>query len=140
MKLQSSKNSRRIWVCINYLSVIVLLTIFYFTKQTGLDKTFLLFELVPLGCIILSFWFAYGKTRVWKLTHASSHKLDERQVQIVYKALSRSYTIFIILVLVLIYFFSLSELGPIDVILAASLIYLAHILPGSILAWTEKEI
>jgi hypothetical protein len=31
-------------------------------------------------------------------------------------------------------------LGVIDVVIAAALLYLAHIIPASILAWSEKEV
>ena len=49
-------------------------------------------------------------------------------------------TVETIAVIVIVYFFAILGLGPFDVVVAATLLYLAHILPTSILAWTEKEI
>jgi hypothetical protein len=44
------------------------------------------------------------------------------------------------MVIIMIYLFAIFGLGPLDVMMAATLLYLAHILPVSILAWKEKEI
>ena len=60
--------------------------------------------------------------------------LDERQIQVILKATRISYSIFVIVVLILIYGFALIAKGPIDVVIAAYLFYLAHLLPASILA------
>ncbi len=72
------------------------------------------------------------------MTHASFKKLDEREMQVVFKATSISYSLFVIVTLVIIYIFILSGLGQIDAVLAVSLLYIAHILPASIIAWNEK--
>lgn len=60
--------------------------------------------------------------------------LDERQIQVILKATRISYSIFVIVVLILIYGFALIAKGSIDVVIAAYLLYLAHLLPASILA------
>jgi len=73
------------------------------------------------------------------MTHASYKKLDEREIQVVFKATSISYSLFAIAILVIIYIFILSGLGQIDAVLAVSLLYFAHILPASIIAWNEKN-
>jgi len=72
------------------------------------------------------------------MTHASYEKLDEREMQVVFKAISISYSLFAITTLVIIYIFILSGLGQIDAVLAVCLLYIAHILPASIIAWNEK--
>ena len=61
-------------------------------------------------------------------------------MQITYEALKNSYTIFVIVAMLVIYAFTIAERGPIDAVLAISLLYLSHVLPASILAWTEKEV
>ena len=72
------------------------------------------------------------------MTHTSSKKLDERELQVVYKATTFSYTIFTVACLVIIYSFNLTGIGSIDVVLAASLLYFAHTLPAAIIAFTQK--
>jgi uncharacterized Tic20 family protein len=95
---------------------------------------------LSLVTVILSFIIVFGSTGIWKMSHQRMKALDERQIQVILNATRISYSVFVIVALILIYGFALIEKGPIDVVIAASLLYLAHLLPASILAWTEKEI
>lgn len=140
MNKQISKTSRRFWVIINYLSMFLILGFFYNGKSCGWSHTFTFAIIIVAGILILSFIYAYSITHLWKLVHTSSKKLDERQVQVVHRALQISYSIFVIMVLLIIYSYALVEKGPIDVVLAACLLYLAHTLPAAFIAWTEKEV
>jgi len=136
--MNSLKKSRRSGVIINYLSIILILIIFYLVKFLGINKIYLLIELIPIALLIMTFKSAFLVTNFWKLTHTSSRKLDERELQIVYKATTFSYTIFTILCLIIIYTFHLTGIGSIDVVLAAALLYFAHTLPAAIIVFTEK--
>ena len=133
------KHSCRFSVLLNYFSIIVILALFYIVRMGILKTVFLAFEVIPLIAVVLSFRHAFVKTGIWKMTHASFKKLDEREVQVVFKATSISYSLFAIAILVIIYIFILSGLGQIDTVLAVSLLYFAHILPASIIAWNEKN-
>ena len=133
------KHSCRFSVLLNYFSIIVILALFYIVRLGILKTFFLAFEIIPLIAVVLSFRHAFVKTGIWKMTHASFKKLDEREVQVVFKATSISYSLFAIAILVIIYIFILSGLGQIDALLAVSLLYFAHILPASIIAWNEKN-
>ena len=136
--MKSPKKSRRSSVILNYLSIILILIIFYLVKLLGISKIYLLFEIIPMVVLIMSFKSAFLNTNFWKMTHTSSKKLDERELQVVYKATTFSYTIFTILCLIIIYTFHLTGIGSIDVVLAAALLYFAHTLPAAIIAFTEK--
>lgn len=82
----------------------------------------------------------YVDTGLWKHIHKKSKYLDEREAMVLTKAVRLSYTIFVVTVMLIIYAFAVIEKGPIDVVIAGSLIYIAHILPAAIIAWSEKEI
>jgi hypothetical protein len=127
-------------VVINYISLIFILAIFYTIKILNCNNFFLLLEIVPLIAITISFNIAFKKSGLWKLVHRSQKKLDERELQIVHKAVRYSYIIFVIISLALIYLFAVAEGRPIDVLLAASLIYLAHTLPAIVIAFSKEEI
>jgi uncharacterized Tic20 family protein len=99
---------------------------------------YLLAEIIPLIGLIISFKTAFGISNLWKLTHTSFSKLDEREMQLVYKATTYSYSIFTILCIAMIYIINLLGLAIIDVVAAACLLYIAHILPASIIAWNDK--
>jgi len=137
--MNKTKHTRRFAVLINYFSIVVILVLFYLVRLLGLNPIFLAFEIIPLITVVLSFRHAFVKTGIWKMTHASSKKLDEREIQVVFKAMNISYSLFAITTLVIIYIFILSGLGQIDAVLAVCLLYIAHILPASIIAWNEKE-
>ena len=136
--MNSPKKSRRSSVILNYLSIILILIIFYLVKLLGISKIYLLFEIIPMVVLIMSFKSAFLNTNFWKMTHTSSKKLDERELQVVYKATTFSYTIFTVACLVIIYSFNLTGIGSIDVVLAASLLYFAHTLPAAIIVFTQK--
>ena len=138
--MKITKKSRRTGVIINYLSIILMLAIFYLVRLGFVDKAFIALEIIPLIAIIISFRYAFGKTNLWRMTHTSFKKLDEREVQVVYKATSISYSLFVIITLVIIYTFIFAGMGNIDVLLAAGLLYIAHTLPAAIIAWNEKEV
>ena len=134
------KNINRSAVVINYISLILILVIFYAVQWLGLNKLFIIIEILPLIAIIISFNFAFSKSGLWKLVHRSQKKMDEKELQIVYKAIKFSYSIFVIISLVLILLFAVAEGRPIDTLLAASLIYLAHTLPAAVITFSGEEI
>ncbi len=127
-------------VVINYVSVILMLVIFNAVHWLGLNKIFLIVEFIPLIAIIISFNFAFKRSGLWKLVHRSQKKLDERELQLVYKAVKYSYTMFVIISLALILLFAVVEGRPIDMLMATSLIYLAHTLPAAVITFSGEEI
>ena len=134
--------NRRIGVMINYIALLMTIVFFELTKYgIGIPHWagFILIG-VFLIILILSFIYVYVKSGLWNLTHKKTENLDEREIQVVTQAIRISYTIFTITVIVMVYLFAIIGLGTIDVVVAATLLYLAHIIPSSILAWTEKEV
>ena len=67
-------------------------------------------------------------------------KLDEREIQVVLKSLRISYSIFTIFCLIIIYGFALIASDPVDVLIAGTLLYMAHTLPAAVVGWNEKNI
>ena len=134
------KKISRSAVVINYISLMLILVIFYSFQWLGLNNILLIVEVIPLIAIIISFNFAYNRSGLWKLVHRSQKNLDERELQIVHTAIKYSYSIFVIISLALIMLFAVAEGKPIDVLLAACLIYLAHTLPAAVIAFRGEEI
>ena len=139
MKKQVSKTTRKVAVIIHYLSLGLLNCLIIF--QENIDALVLLLTgiIISLAIVIISFIYAFGLTRLWILTHSSYKKLDERQIQVSYSALSVSYNIFSIILLSILMFYSLSGI-TIHILVVGSLIYVSHILPGSVIACTEKQV
>ncbi len=129
---------RRTTVIINYLGIVAMLVLFYLVKSHILRTIYLVLEVIPIAVIVITFRTAFVKSSLWNMTHSSSKKLDEREMHVVLHATNISYSLFAIVTLLIIYLFILSNLGQIDAVLAISLLYIAHILPASIIAWNEK--
>ena len=140
MKNQKSKKQNRIWILLNFISLIAGISLFYMLKIYHLPLSYLLFEIVILAIFLISLNKAFIVTKFWKMVHSSSKNLDEREMQVVLNALRYAYGIFAIICLVVIYAFAIAEYQPIDVILAGGLLYLAHTLPAAIVGGNEKVI
>jgi len=139
-KNSMSKQNRKLWIIINYLSIIFILGFFYAGKYYNWPLLMIVCEAVSFLLLIISFIKVYINTRLWKMSHTSANNLDERQLQVMLISLKYSYSIFTIITLLVIYGFAVAELGPIDVVLAICLLYLAHTLPAAIVGWKEKVI
>jgi hypothetical protein len=127
-------------VILNYLSVVVLAIVVDMRASLGWGNVPVL--LTALGALVLgciSFVRVFWRTGLWKFTHSGFKRLDERQVQVVYEALRNSYWIFAVICLGILYVNAVLERGHIPVVVAGSILYLAHTLPAAVVAWTEKE-
>ena len=141
-----SKSNRRIGVVINYGSLLMFLAFFYYGKfgewniisTTGSGLSTIIF--------FASLIIVYFKTGLWRLVHTKVEKLDERQLLVTYESLRYSYSIFSVLCLLIVISAEIISdyiLIGVDVPLMPIfwvLFLLAHTLPASIIAWTEKEV
>ncbi|MHC4814635.1 MAG: hypothetical protein ACYTKC_01880 [Planctomycetota bacterium] len=147
MDNENARAKRRGTVVINYLCLVMMNVCYYFVWAYK-DMTHVV-DVVGIGALVvvgITFIRAHWKTGLWRLTHAKADALDERQLQITHTALSRSYAWFAVICLVIMLTHAVVyRLVPgldfaLSVPLVVSLIYLAHTLPGSVLAWTETEV
>ena len=127
---------------LNYLSILLVLVLFYLGKYAGWNIPLIIGGGAALVVAIATFVIFHFRTRLWKLVHAPIKELDERELQVTDKALRYAYSIFsIICLLMLAYcFYNLTESrnSAMGALVFFSLIYLAHTLPSSIIAWMEK--
>ncbi|MBN2054353.1 hypothetical protein JW905_05490 [bacterium] len=146
MQLFTRVKTRRTLVVANYSLLGVINLCFYLV--TGREMTHVVdaVGLSALALVGVSFYLIHIPSGLWRLTHARSDRLDERELQVTHGVLSRSYTWFTVLSLTIMLSHSLLlELVPgfpiiQTVPLVGSMVYLAHTLPGSFLAWSETEL
>lgn len=147
MNQQPATPKRRSLVTANYLCLIIMNVCFYFVYQHK-DASHLVDAagILALILVVATFIPLHMKSGLWKLTHAGADMLDERELQVTHDALSRAYGWFTVICLAIMMAHAvLFSLVPaldfvITMPLVASLIYFAHTLPGSILAWTERGV
>ncbi len=142
MSIRASQSKRRALVVLNYFVLFALIAVIYTGEMYG-ESTFIQVAAICLVLLaVLSFVFLHARTRLWWLTHTKIENLDERQQGITHESLRTSYGIYTVLSLALLLIIALAaqDYDPNLIVAFAALHYLAHTLPGSILAWREKEV
>ena len=141
MKLEQSKSKRRLAVIVNYGCAGLFLMLFALGTYNGWNPLLLIALVATLITMLASFGRLHLRTRLWWLVHTRAEHLDERQVQITLDSLRVSYAIFSVIVLCILLYLGVTSTGDSMLILVfAVLLYLAHTLPSSVLAWREREI
>ena len=140
MKKEITRKDRRIGVIVNYICLMLLIAIFFTGEHYGWSIPLIGGIIVAFLVVIISFNRVQIKTGLWNLAHTKTKGLDEREMQVTHEALRASYSIFSIVCLVIIYVNSIAEKGNIHILIFAAVLYLAHTLPSSVIAWTEKEV
>ena len=64
-----SRQSRKLWIMVNYLSIILILSFFYAGKYYDWLALVLVGEAVSVLLFVVSFVKVYIKARLWKITH-----------------------------------------------------------------------
>jgi len=139
MEMKKSIKKRRIGVIFTLLSLCSMVLIFEYCKIEQRDSAIIAIEIIPIIIFIVSFILTFIKTGLWGFIHQPLKKLDEREIALTSKSLRYAYGIFTVVTLILLLSLAITY-TQIDVVLVASLILFAHILPASYIAWTEKDI
>jgi len=136
-----SKSERRAGIILNYVSVLLLVVLFYLGKADNWSIGWIVAEAAALVVALITLLRYHFLTGLWRLVHTKVTKLDERQVHITHESLRHSYSIFTVLaLLVLLWKAVFQSPDPNLIIVFAALLYLAHTLPSTVLAWTETEV
>ena len=139
MEIRKSVKKRRIGVIFTLLSLCSMVLIFEYCKVEQRDSAMIAIEIIPFTIFLVSFIVTFIKTGLWGFIHKPLKKLDEREIAVTSKSLRYAYSIFAVVVLFILLSIATTNL-QVDVVLVASLILFAHILPASVIAWTEKVI
>lgn len=136
MNTKISLTNRRIGVTLNYISLATIVFLFEFYKDSGFPVLAILAISGAILVWLISFILTYIRTQAWKQVHRSFKKLDEREAGQIYESLRIAYSIFTVIALAVLFAYSLTEL-QVSIIIFASLLYLAHVLPASFIVWKK---
>ena len=151
MTKEFSRSSRRWGVTLNFLCV-VLFVIFFSIGEYDVWNPFLI--VCSAGLLlasILTYIPVYIKTGIWRMARSKSAVLDEREMHLVHGAYRKSYDLFTVICLVIVFFifltvrysfFTLTPSGhySFGLLICLFLNYLLNTLPPAIIAWTEPRI
>lgn len=142
MHTSMSKSARRALTVASYGGILVLLGLFYLIEHYSRHPGLLIGAGLSLVVIVVSLYYLHIKTGLWKLVHAKTETLDEREIQVVHGAVRQSYALFGVVCLVVIFISVFTYRGntSFGILLLWGLIYLAHTLPSAIIAWTQEKI
>lgn len=129
----------RLGVLLTFVSLFSIVFIFEYSTINGWANVFKVIEFALIALLIISFVLSFIKTGLWKFTHKPLKKLDEREIALISKSLRYGYAIFSVAVLSLLLFLSLSG-NKVSIVMATALILFAHLIPASIIGWTEKRL
>ena len=96
-------------------------------------------EISLLVVLLTTFILSFMRTGLWSFSHKPLKELDEREMEITGKSLRVAYALFSMLVLILLFVFAVLNIS-VSAVLAASLLLFAHLLPGTVIAFTEKAL
>jgi len=137
--MKMSLRERKFGLIVNDSALLLLLILYYIGDFTRFTPAVVTLMALSLLLTVVTFSWVHVKTGLWKLTHAQNDTLDEREIMVSRSAIQSAYAIFTVVSLV----FLLLEAvfgGIVNAVLVAALIYYAHTLPSTIIAWREKEV
>ena len=139
MKKPLSKTARRAGVIVTTLSLIATILLSEVVIRNG-SQPWSIIALIVTGMItIVTYIFFFRRTGLWSFVHRDFDKYDEREAQVALNAVRYSYAIFTVIAIAILFIYAVTEIA-VNVVLAAGLLGLAHILPTSIIAWSRKNV
>ncbi|MCD6565976.1 MAG: hypothetical protein J7K53_08525 [Bacteroidales bacterium] len=120
---------------LNLLSLIVIVLFFELVRLNNWNPQILVYEAIPFLVLLISYIKSFAKSGVWKFVHRSFNKLDENEKSLSLNAVRISYSLFTIFILAVLIIYHLLDI-KLNMILIASFIYLAHIMPAYVLSWS----
>lgn len=136
-----SRSERRVGVILNYVALALTLAVVYWGEATEWNTAMTIMLVLAVAVLALTLFRYHLATGLWRMAHTKIDKLDERQVQVTHDALRHSYAVFTILALIaLLWKALLPGEDPNLIMVFAVLLYVAHTLPSSMIAWSEPEV
>lgn len=142
MSKSNSIAKRRRGVAVNYALLLLALALsiegYWFGWSTATTIGFW----ISVVLVIATFVPVHIGTGLWRLAHARVESLDEREIQQTLQSLRHAYIIFSITALLIVLSLVFLDLGghAEQLVVFWVLLYLAHTLPSSILAWTSARV
>ena len=142
MALSQSISRRRLVVVINYGFLLLSLLLSLAGHSFGFTSAIIVCFWMSVVVVLVTFYPLHIRTGLWGLAHAKVDRMDEREIQQTLGALRHAYVVFSIFTLIVVLIAVILDLGgqSLQLVIFWVLLYLAHTLPSSILAWTATRV
>ena len=139
MKERTSVTPVRWGVILTLLSLAGVVVLFELGIRTQWTPVLMIAEIALLVILLIMFILSFMRTGLWDFSHKPLKMLDEREMEMTSKSLRIAYGLFTIFVLLLLVVFAVLNFA-VSIVLAVSLILFAHMLPGMVIAFSEKSL
>jgi hypothetical protein len=139
MESKKSISARRLGVVVTFLSLLSIVFIFEYGTIEQWNTPIQIAGIISILVFVAGLVFTFFKTGLWEFTHKSLKKLDEREMALTSKSLRVAYAVFTVIVLAILLVIALTSV-TINIVMVVALILFAHLLPASIIAWTQKVV
>ena len=129
---------KKFGIILNLSSLMVIVLFFELVKLNNWNPQILVYETIPFLILLISYIQSFAKSGAWKFIHISFNKLDENEKSLRLNAVRISYSLFTIFILAVLIIYHLLDL-KLNMILIASFIYLAHIIPVYVVSWSGYD-
>jgi hypothetical protein len=142
VNISESRWGRRLGVIGNQGSLLLVILTALAAEFSGWTTLISVLFWLAVAVVLITFYPIYARTGLWRLTHSKVEKLDEREIHLTLGALRFAYTIFAITALASILLTVVFGYGSdtLHLIIFWVLLYLAHTLPSSVVAWSEHHV
>ena len=142
MGLIESAAKRRLAVITNYGFLLLTLAMGLAARSLGWTLSTIVCFWLSVVVVLVTFYPLHIRTGLWRLAHTRVDRMDEREIHQTLGALRHAYIVFSISALTVILIALILDLGgqSTQLVIFWVLLYLAHSLPSSILAWTATRV
>jgi len=138
---KSILKSNRFGIVVNYFSLFMMLFFFEWIVKFDQKENLILLVGLAVGLVLFlsSFCKVYWKSKWWKYIHQTEQSYDERERESISNALRKAYASFAVIILMVLLIFAVFA-WEMDNVFVVVFLFLAHILPASILKWQGYKI
>lgn len=139
MNFKESRVLRRLGVIFTFAGFVL----FAFLFEVGRFSHWPMSVIIPVAGIflitLLVCYFTFVSTGLWSFSHKKISDYDERELVVVSSSVRKAYALFTVIALLVILVYAAWEIRM-SMVVVFVLGLFAHLLPQSVVAWSEKKI
>jgi hypothetical protein len=124
-------------IILNLSSVLIIVFYFELVRVNNWDPQLLIYEIIPLIILIITYIKSIKNSGIWKLIHRPAKDIKESERRIYLLAINESYIYFSILISSVLILYTLLKI-ELNMVLIMAIVYLAHTLPALFLGWIKE--
>jgi hypothetical protein len=125
-------------IILNLACVVIIVIHFELVRLNNWNPQLLIYEIIPILVLIITYIKAIKNTGLWKLIHLPAKEMNETDRAAYLMAINEAYIYFSIFTSAVLILYTVCKIG-LNMVMVMALVYLAHILPAYFLGWTKEK-